>query len=42
MKLIAILYYFLLGMSLDLHYEYEYETGRRIAGSSSPLMQQLT
>lgn len=29
-----------LGVSLDIHYEYEYEGGRKVAGPLSPLMQQ--
>ncbi|XP_055325342.1 hippocampus abundant transcript 1 protein isoform X2 [Sitodiplosis mosellana] len=28
------------GVSLDIHYEYEYEGGRKVAGPLSPLMQQ--
>lgn len=29
-----------IGVSLDIHYEYEYEGGRKMAGPLSPLMQQ--
>lgn len=29
-----------IGVSLDIHYEYEYEGGRKVAGPLSPLMQQ--
>lgn len=37
---LSFLYLKFAGVSLDIHYEYEYDGGRKVAGPLSPLMQQ--